>query len=247
MGDASQYIKIKDKEIPVIIRNYKKSKNIRIYFKGNILNISKPKSVKNNNIIKLIKENEEQIYNQYTKILSTENKNIKHWNSGEKIFYKGEKFDITREQTNTEIIEIKIEKENKKIKVYIPSSLKDEEDIKKNVDKGIKQLFKNNTGVIIQERLPYWSKITGIEYKTFKVRDAISKFGSCIPSKKALYFSSRLVMLPQNVIDAIIVHELCHIIHANHSKDFYDLVKKYITNYDEIDKWLKRNGNLILM
>ena len=54
-------------------------------------------------------------------------------------------------------------------------------------------------------------------------------------------------MLPQDKIDAIIVHELCHMIHKNHSKEFYNLVKQYIPNYDEIDKWLKENGKLILM
>ena len=77
--------------------------------------------------------------------------------------------------------------------------------------------------------------------------DAISKFGSCVPSTKRLHFSSRLIMLPEDKVDAVIVHELCHIIHPNHSKDFYNLVKKYIPNYEEIDKWLKQNGNLIMI
>lgn len=54
-------------------------------------------------------------------------------------------------------------------------------------------------------------------------------------------------MLPEDKVDAIIVHELCHIIHKNHSKEFYNLVKKYIPNYDEIDKWLKNNSNLIMI
>ena len=71
--------------------------------------------------------------------------------------------------------------------------------------------------------------------------------GSCIPSKKILHFSNRLIMLPEDKVDAIIVHELCHIIHSNHSKNFYELVKKYIPNYDEINKWLKENSKAILI
>ena len=66
-----------------------------------------------------------------------------------------------------------------------------------------------------------------------------------MPSKKALHFSSRLVMLPKKAIDAVIVHELCHIVHPNHSKNFYELVEKYIPNYKQIDKYLKKNGKLI--
>lgn len=53
-------------------------------------------------------------------------------------------------------------------------------------------------------------------------------------------------MLPEYVIDAIIVHELCHLKYKNHSKEFYELVSKYIPNYKDIDKWLKINGKIIL-
>ena len=92
----------------------------------------------------------------------------------------------------------------------------------------------------------YWSKITQIDYNEVKVRDAITRYGSCMPTKKNLYFSSRLIMLPENIIDAIIVHELCHMRYKNHNKEFYDLVAKYIPNYKEIDRWLKKNGKIIM-
>lgn len=247
MANAQQYIKIKDKEILVKVRNYKNTNKLGIYFKGNILNISKPVGLKISEMMKIIKENENQIYNQYIQIISTENKNIKHWKNGEKILYNGEEYTIIRETIEENWIRIFIEKDKKQIKVKIPIELKNEDELKEIVDRAIKKLFQNNTEAIIQERLPYWSKKTGIQYKTFKVRDAISRFGSCVPSKEALHFSSRLVMLSQDKIDAIIVHELCHIIHKNHSKEFYNLVKKYIQNYDEIDQWLKENGKLILI
>jgi len=53
-------------------------------------------------------------------------------------------------------------------------------------------------------------------------------------------------MLPKDKVDAIIVHELCHMKHKNHNKEFYGLVSKYIPNYKEIDKWLKVNGKNIM-
>lgn len=100
--------------------------------------------------------------------------------------------------------------------------------------------------MLIAKRLPYWSEITQIGYNEVKVRDAITRYGSCMPSKKNLYFSSRLIMLPEDKVDAIIVHELCHMKHKNHNKEFYELVAKYIPNYKEIDKWLKENGKIIM-
>ena len=111
----------------------------------------------------------------------------------------------------------------------------------------IRKLFKNNTEKIVEDRLNYWSDVTGIKYNTYRVHDATTRYGSCVKSKKALNFSSRLVMLPMDKIDAIVVHELCHIEQANHSQKFYDLVESYIPNYKEIDKWLRKNGNLLNM
>ena len=67
-----------------------------------------------------------------------------------------------------------------------------------------------------------------------------------MPAKKNLYFFFFFIMLPEYVVDAIIVHELCHMKYKYHNKDFYDLVATYIPNYKEIDKWLKRNGKIIM-
>lgn len=245
MAEAKYYIEIKKEKVPVIVRNYRNSYHIKMFFRGEVLNISKPASVSFKQIMSLIQENEEKLYQQYQQIISKDNKEIKHWNTGEKILYKGEEYTITRELVNKQSISITIEQDTKQFKIGVPRELEEKTDLKSNIDRGIKELFKNNTGVIIQERLPYWSTITKIPYQSFKIRDAISKFGSCVPELKKLNFSARLVMLPEDKIDAIIVHELCHIIHPNHSKAFYNLVKTYIPNYDEIDKWLKQNSNLI--
>ena len=239
---AKLAIGIKDKTIPVILRNFKNAKTIKMYFNGTTLNITKPKYVSNKVISKMIDENKENIYNQYMKIISTENDIIKHWITGEQILYKGEYYKILREEIIKNTIELEINEKEKIFNIKVSQNVKDEELIKYNIDKMIKNLFKNNTGCILQERLHYWSKITKLSYKSFNVRDAKTKYGSCKPDTKQLYFSSRLIMLPEDKIDAIIVHELCHIVHRNHSQNFYDLVKQYIPNYKEIDKWLKQNA-----
>lgn len=245
MAEAKYYIEIKKEKVPVIVRNYRTSYHIKMFFRGEVLNISKPASVSFRKIMSLIQENEEKLYSQYQQIISEDSKEIKHWNTGEKILYKGKEHTIIRQQSERGQIRITIEQDTKQFKITVPKELEQRTDLKSSIDRGIKELFKNNTGVMIQERLPYWSKVTKIPYYSFKIRDAISKFGSCVPELKKLNFNARLIMLAQDKIDAVIVHELCHIIHPNHSKDFYDLVKNYIPNYDEIDKWLKQNSSLI--
>ena len=240
-----KYIKIKDLEIPILIKSYKTSKSIKIFFKGNILTITKPTRLSMKTLLITLKSNEEDIYNKYKKITASEISSIKQWKTGEKIYYKGEEYLIIQKSVNKPHISITINETAKQFILTAPDNIS-QENLKINIDKAIKQLFKTNTEVLIADKLPYWSKITGFEYNQVKVRDATTRYGSCMPTKKNLYFSSRLIMLPKNVVDAIIVHELCHMKYKNHSKEFYDLVGKFIPNYKEIDKWLKINGKIIM-
>ena len=242
---TQKYIKIKDMEIPINIKNYKTSKSIKIYFKGNVLSITKPTRLPNKKMMEILKAEEQNLYEKYKKIISSEIKSIKQWENGEKIFYKGKTFNIIREYTKKLEVNVRIDEKSENFFVSVPQDV-EQEIIKKSVDKIIKKIFKNNTEVLVSKRLPYWSKITGFNYNEVKIRDAITRYGRCMPSKKNLYFSSRLIMLPEYVVDAIIVHELCHMKYKYHNDDFYNLVEKYIPNYIEIDKWLKKNGDNIM-
>lgn len=240
-----QYLKIKDIEIPIEIKSYKNSKSVKIYFKGNTLQVTKPKRLSITNLMKILKQDEEKIYNKYKEILESEVSTVKQWTIGETFYYKGEEFTVLRENKDTNSIGVNLNLEQKQIIITLPKNISQQE-TKIYVDKLIKKLLKSNTEAVIAEKLPYWSKITEIDYNEVKVRDAITRYGSCMPSKRNLYFSSRLVMLPYDKIDAIIVHELCHMKYKNHNKEFYDLVAKYIPDYREIDKWLKVNGKMIM-
>ena len=242
---TQKYIKLKDKDVPTNIRSYKTSKSIKIYFKGNVLNISKPKWVSINEALSLIKRNENDIYDKYIKLLNSEIKTSKQWKTGETIYYKGEQLEIVREYQDKYVVSVRVDIRARKLLVILPKDI-EEAEVKEYVDNAIKQLFKNHTESLILEILPYWSKKTNLKYNDVKVRDATTRYGSCMPSKRNLYFSSRLIMLPENIVDAIIVHELCHLKFKNHNKDFYSLVEQYIPNYKEIDKWLKQNGKMIM-
>ena len=238
-------IKIKDKEILAKVRNYKNSNKIKLYFRGTTLNISKPTFCSYNEVKKVIKQNEEKLYKEYIEIINPNSNRINFWLDNQKFLYKGLELKVRNFTNNKNVFSIVIDIENRILKIYNPVIVKKEER-KEYIDKGIKNLLKNNTNALLKVKLPYWSQKTGIEYNSYKVRDSITRYGSCVPKTKDLRFSSRLIMLPEEVADAIIVHELCHIIHSNHSKDFYNLVKAYIPDYEEIDNWLKKNGKAII-
>ena len=240
------YIQIKNEQISIVIKSYRTSKHLKIYFKANVLYLSKPQYVSVKRAMEYVEMHKDEIYKMYIKLKDSEDTKTKKWVNGETFPIKGEEYVIDIQKIhNANEINLRIDNNKKEVHISYPDNLS-EVSKKYNIDKGIKQLLKNHTNMLLYEKVPYWSKITNIPYKLFKVNDATSRYGSCVPSTKILHFSSRLIMLPEDKIDAVVVHELCHIVYPNHSKDFYNLVRKYIPNYDEINKWLKKNGKMIL-
>ena len=85
-------VKIKDLEIPFCIKNYKTSKSIKLYFKENILTVTKSPYISKKEVEKLIRKNEEKIYEEYKKILELKRLKEEQWQIGQTILYKGEKY-----------------------------------------------------------------------------------------------------------------------------------------------------------
>lgn len=243
---VGRYVTLKSENVSTVVRSFKTSKSIKAYYKGNVLYISKPIYVSQREVDSFIKKYEDFLYDEYKKIKANKNLGIKKWVNNEKIFYKGKEYTIITSRNTENLLQIKVNDREKMFYITSPRGM--DADLRVEcILKLIRKLFKSNTERIVEDRLSYWSNITGIKYNSYRVHDATTRYGSCVKSKRALNFSSRLVMLPMDKIDAIVVHELCHIEQANHSQKFYDLVGTYIPNYKEIDKWLKKNGNLLNM
>lgn len=242
------YIKIKDVEIPVRLNSNRNCKNLRVIFNINkgYMNISKPKFLSISFVKRYINSNENLIYDEYLKMLDIKRDLEKQeynlsrkWVTGEKLLYQGKELDVIVNEIEDNKIEIKLEKDN--FVINIKSGL-DEKTRKDNIVKAVKNFFKTNTEAIIYEKLNYWSKYTGIEYNSFRVKQVKTRWGSCVKATKSLNFSSRLIMFPSNVVDSVVVHELCHIKEANHGEKFWNLVYNFIPGYKECNNWIKQNS-----
>jgi predicted metal-dependent hydrolase len=80
---------------------------------------------------------------------------------------------------------------------------------------------------IVGRLAPAWSKKIGVRPRQASVKYALSQWGSC-SSSRALSFNSRLAMLSDTVAEYVIVHELCHLKHMNHSRAFWDEVESVL-------------------
>ncbi|MGN0573260.1 MAG: M48 family metallopeptidase, partial [Acutalibacteraceae bacterium] len=95
---------------------------------------------------------------------------------------------------------------------------------------------------IIPGRVKYYADIIGVTCNRITIRCQRTRWGSC-SSKGNLSFNCLLVLLPDEIIDSVIVHELCHRKHMNHSAKFYEEVEKVFPEYQKCHAWLKENGN----
>ena len=80
-----------------------------------------------------------------------------------------------------------------------------------------------------------------LKYDKIIITGAMKRWGSC-SSKGNLNFAWRLVMAPIDIIDYVVVHELSHIVHRNHSKRFWEQVETIFPDYKIKRKWLKEYG-----
>lgn len=98
--------------------------------------------------------------------------------------------------------------------------------------------LKQKAKEIIPQRVEYYSSIMGLKPTAVKINTAKTHFGSC-SGKNSLNFSALLMKYPNEAIDYVVVHELAHIKHHNHRKNFYSLVEKYMPDYKNRVKMLK--------
>lgn len=98
---------------------------------------------------------------------------------------------------------------------------------------------------IIPERVKYYASKMGVAYGNITIRNQKTRWGSC-SSKKNLNFNCLLMLAPLEVLDSVIVHELCHLKEMNHSKRFYDEVLKVYPDYYKWHNWLKENGSTLI-
>ncbi len=127
----------------------------------------------------------------------------------------------------------KIEQE----KFIVYTNTRDQEKIKTSM----KEWYKNKTFEKVVERIEYFQRYFNVKPNTIKAKEQKKRWASC-SSKRNLMFNWRCIMAPVWVLDYIVVHEMCHMVHMNHSKDFWCLVEKIIPDYKKRKEWLKNYG-----
>jgi len=221
-------INYKKQSINLLIKKNKLSRNYKLTFdKKNFRGlVSIPYYVTFDDGLKFAKENIEWLSKEIKKISP-----LIYIKNNSSIMIKGEKTKI-------------IFRESKLNGVY----LKDKKIIVMSNKNNFNRLFKQwlDEQIIVQSKyfINAISKKLNLNIKGLKLSNSFNYWGSC-NTNGIIHLNWRLIFAPTNVLNYIIVHEICHLIEFNHTQNFWRLVEKFCPNYKEQVKWLKKNDNYL--
>ncbi len=98
---------------------------------------------------------------------------------------------------------------------------------------------------VFAERAAYFAPLVGVRYGRIHVRRQRSKWGSC-SSQGNLNFNCLLLLAPAEVLDYVVVHELCHRLEMNHSPRFWAEVARVLPDWQEARRWLREQGDTLM-
>ena len=110
--------------------------------------------------------------------------------------------------------------------------------LENNLTKERVEALKKTAKGYFAEKTAYYAALMGLKYNRITITSARTRFGSC-SSKGNICFSYRLMLYPEKSREYVVVHELAHLVHMNHSSVFYDLVRRYMPDYKERRALLK--------
>lgn len=209
-----------------IVRSKRKTLSISIG-PDLIIRVKAPYWVTNHEIEEFIVKNREWIKNKLSQMSKRPKAEPKKFMNGEKFLFLGKEVQLRFSLGEDFIITDSDE-------LLAPSLFADDpRDM-------VIEWYKKQAGRIINERCALLSKTVGVKPAKIKINSASSRWGSC-SRKGNLNFTWRLIMAPLTVVDYVVLHELVHLIHHNHSREYWAVISKLMPNYMEAEKWLKKN------
>lgn len=222
-------IRIEGQEFEIEIKK-KRIRSLRLRIqKRNLIEISVPWLMPKMMVENFIKSNKVWIKKQNEKI-----KEKKNFEELRDIYILGERFKIEQKKSNRDSLVI--------MDKIIYLNYLDKNKAEKVFDKKMRNLALK----IIKERVEKLARGKELNYGRVGVKNQSSRFGSC-SSRGNLNFNWQIILFPEDKFEHVIWHELAHLTVKNHSKDFWELLANYDSNWRENNKWLKKEGTKIFI
>lgn len=233
MGTVNNYSPLSYK----IIRRKRKTIGIKITEEGEIIVFS-PLNISEKTIDTIVKSKEKWIRDKLEEIdrIGAGQKK-KEFKAGETLLYLGEFITLEVLESNARKSSGLIS--NNTIKVFVSDGIERKEHIIRDT---VINVYKQEAKRTFTERTNLYSRIIEVRPQRIVIKDQKTLWGSC-SSKGNINYNYRLIMAPVEIIDYVVAHELCHLKHMNHSKEYWKVVQSVLPDYKERRLWLKVNGN----
>lgn len=229
-------IEISGENIKVlIIRKKRKTISIKVSEDCKIV-VSAPLFISDGRIKEILMEKDAWIL-ENLRVMEDRKKEVKDFKEG--ILYLGNRYKLNLHRIKFKASKIIFDKES--FNIYIPETNDDRQSYELIKDVMTKW-YRDKAEVIFRQRADYYAGRLEVSVNRISVKDQKSRWGSC-SSMGNINLNYRLIMAPMEIIDYVIVHELCHLVYMNHSKEFWKLVEDFCPRYKEYKEWLKINGN----
>jgi predicted metal-dependent hydrolase len=225
-------------KIPYVI-DYGKRKNIYISIKNNQVTIKVPSHTNRKVIEDIIQRKGSWIVEKFQEQGKVIKKTYEYKN-GEIFKILGNEFKLKIEFHSS--MRAKVYRTEEDLIVVLPNIYK-ENPFRERVQHELDKYFVKLATEVIHERLKELSSITALYPQKITIKKLTRSWGRCSSSGN-ISLNKDLIFYERKVIDYVILHELCHLKHMNHSKEFWELVKHFMPDYKEQEKILNNKENL---
>ena len=213
-----------------------KRKTSVLYIVGDELQIRVPNRVRDRKIVEILETKERWIRN---KVIQLQNQRI----TNKREFISGESFSLFGRNLYLKVLEGgKVG--TQLIDDYLITTVRTSEigDLRKSrIKTYLEKWYIHEAYQKLEEKVMRYSKIIRVSPRAIKVRNYKTRWGSC-DNKGRLTFNFHLIKAPHEIVDYVVIHELCHMIQPNHSKFFWNEVARFDPSFKNHKKWLKLNG-----
>lgn len=215
---------------------FRKRKTLQIEIKSpSCIEVSAPIGTPILVIQQQVKGHGEWILKKLSAVQEREQQRVRHeYVDGEMFFYLGESYPL-RIHVQSEYRKAAVTLDGTGLIVHTNSQRP--EDIRR----ALEEWYRDQTLQLVTSRVQYFSYKLLQKPRFIKVKEQQKRWASCT-SRGDLLFNWRCSMAPSPVLDYIVVHEMCHLVHFNHSKDFWNLVETILPDYKKRKEWLKKYG-----
>ena len=206
------------------------------------VNLKAPKNMKREDVIKNLHRKEKWIINNLDRMSEVLNyQSVKEFVNGEKFLLRGRRYPLKISKSKKQLPSLEFS--NLQFKAVIPYQI-NESQYHSMIRPLFIKFYRDRAEKLINERVKKYLTYFDISPKKVIITELKGKWGSCSKNNQIRY-NWRIVLANTSIIDYVIVHELNHMVNKDHSKDFWNGIKKIFPDYEKSKEWLRINSDLL--